>query len=149
MPRAPRRDPAITSRMMAAVHNKDSKAELLLRRTLWALGLRYRKHVRILGRPDIVFGPARVAVFVDGDFWHGNAWRLRGLPSLAAMFPHRTRWWTEKITRNTVRDTKVTATLRREGWRVLRYWESDVLQAPLRVARQIQAVVRRRQRIRR
>ena len=137
-----RRDPAVTSRMMAAVKNKDSEAELLLRTALWRRGLRYRKHAKLMGRPDLVFGPARTAVFVDGDLWHGNAWRLRGLPSLDALFPHRTKWWVRKITRNMERDAEVTAALRREGWKVLRFWESQVLKAPERVAARVAAVVR-------
>jgi DNA mismatch endonuclease (patch repair protein) len=131
--------------MMAAVGNKDSKAELALRRALWSLGLRYRKHASgLMGRPDLVFGPARVIVFVDGDFWHGNAWRLRGLPNLEAQFPHRTRWWVRKINRNIERDAEVTADLRRRGWKVLRFWESQVLDEPEGIASRIAAVVKRR-----
>jgi DNA mismatch endonuclease (patch repair protein) len=132
--------------MMAAVRNKDSEAELLLRGALWRRGLRYRKHARLVGRPDLIFGPARVAVFVDGDFWHGNAWRLRGLPNLAAQFPHRTKWWVKKITRNVERDAEVTAELRRRGWKVLRFWESRVLKAPDRIAARVAAVVKERRR---
>ena len=141
MTRPPRRDPAVTSRMMAAVKNKDSKAELALRRALWKRGIRYRKHVGIMGRPDLVFRPARVVVFVDGDFWHGNAWRLRGLKSIEAMFPHRTRWWVKKIHRNIERDAEVTAALRRDGWKVLRFWESRVLRDADRVAARIALTV--------
>jgi len=132
--------------MMAAVRNKDSKAEVLLRKSLWERGLRYRKHAKLTGRPDLVFGPARTVVFVDGDFWHGNAWRLRGLPNLEAQFPNRRRWWVRKINRNMERDAEVTAALRRDGWKVLRYWESDVLKAPDRVAARVLAVVRARRR---
>lgn len=125
--RPPRqRDPTVTSRMMAAVRNKDSKAEWKIRRRLHAMGVRYRLHHKIVGRPDIVFPRQRIAVFIDGDFWHGNAWRLRGLASLADLFPTRTDWWVAKITRNMERDADVTRTLRLQGWLVLRFWESDV-----------------------
>ncbi|KKM12201.1 hypothetical protein SY88_05000 [Clostridiales bacterium PH28_bin88] len=141
------RDPAITSRMMAAVKNKDSKAELALRSRLWAAGLRYRKHYRGLpGRPDIVFPGTRVAVFVDGDFWHGNAWRLRGLQSLADLFPTRTDWWVQKIERNMVRDQEVTWSIMEAGWTVLRYWESHILDDPDGVAREIIDTVRGKKR---
>jgi DNA mismatch endonuclease (patch repair protein) len=148
MGRPKRRDPAITSRMMAAVRNKDSKAELVLRKALWARGLRYRKHVRMTGKPDLVFGPARVAVFVDGDFWHGNAWRLRNLPNMAAMFPHRTAWWIGKIKRNIERDAEVNSALQRTGWKVLRFWESDILRNPMRIAVEIETTLRQRRRSR-
>lgn len=141
---ANRRNSVVTSRMMAAVKNKDSKAELLLRSALWRRGLRYRKHANLVGRPDIAFVSARTVVFVDGDFWHGNAWRLRALPNLAALFPHRAAWWVRKIERNASRDAEVTAALRREGWKVLRYWESEILRDPDGIARLVTSVVKRR-----
>lgn len=137
------RDPAITSRMMARVKNKDSKAEMILRRRLHALGLRYRLHYKILGKPDIVFPAQRIAVFVDGDFWHGNAWKVRGLNSLSDLFPNRTEWWVTKITRNMERDVEVTRILVQEGWTVLRFWESEVLACPDEAAERIAAQARR------
>ena len=137
------RDPAVTSRMMAAVKNKDSKAELMLRKRLWAVGLRYRKHhPGLVGRPDIVFPGAQVAVFVDGDFWHGNAWRLRGLASLADLFPNRTDWWVHKIERNMQRDREVTDALTEAGWVVARVWESRVLREVDVVAAEVESLVR-------
>src|SRR5690606_26344398 len=91
-------------------------------------GLRYRLHAKdVLGTPDIVIRRRRLAVFVDGDMWHGNAWRLRGLPNLASMFPNRTEWWVAKIERNMQRDREVTERLRADGWTVVRIWESDVI----------------------
>src|SRR3712207_5456925 len=108
------RDPAVTSRMMSRVRNKDSKAELVLRRELHGRGLRYRLHAKdVVGRPDLVNRSRRLAVFVDGDFWHGNPeeWRRRRLPDLAAMFPNRTEWWVAKITANIERDRRVSSEL--------------------------------------
>jgi DNA mismatch endonuclease, patch repair protein len=129
--------------MMARVRSKDSRAELALRRALHAQGLRYRLHAGdVLGRPDLVIRKDRIAVFVDGDFWHGNAWRLRGLPSLEALFPTRTEWWTNKIRRTMERDKEVTATLRSDGWVVLRIWESEVLEDPVSAAGRVMAVIR-------
>ncbi len=122
------RDPVTTSRMMSRVKSKNSKAELTIRRLLHARGLRYRVHyTKVYGRPDIVFTRCRVAVFIDGDFWHGNAWRLRGLPSLAAQFPNRTEWWVAKLERTIQRDIEVSERLSSDGWTVLRFWESDVI----------------------
>jgi DNA mismatch endonuclease, patch repair protein len=117
--------------MMARVRSKDSKGELALRRALHARGVRYRLHASdVTGCPDVVIRKYRLAIFMDGDFWHGNAWRLRGLPSLEAQFPTHTEWWTTKIRRNIERDEQVNAALRAEGWHVLRFWESDVLRDP-------------------
>ncbi len=114
--------------MMAAVRNKDSKAELALRRELHRRGVRYRLHARdVPGCPDLVIRRYRLAVFVDGDFWHGNAWRLRGLARLEDQFPTRTEFWTKKIRRNIERDREVTAALEDAGWTVVRVWESEVL----------------------
>lgn len=125
------RDPRVTSRMMAAVRNRNSKAELALRRELNRVGVRFRLHAKdVAGWPDIVIRKYRLAIFVDGDMWHGNAWRLRGLNSLEELFPHRTEWWVAKIRRNVARDEQVTRSLRDSGWTVVRMWESEVLADP-------------------
>ena len=112
---------------MSRVRSKDTKPEMLLRRALHARGVRYRLHGRdILGNPDLVWRKRKVALFVDGDLWHGNAWRVRGLPSIEALFPTRTDWWTSKIRANEKRDHDVTAQLTERGWTVIRVWESSI-----------------------
>ena len=126
---------------MAAVKNKGSTAELAVRRRLWANGVRYRLNVKLPGKPDLVFPSRRVAVFIDGDLWHGNSWRVRGLPTLEAQFPNRTDWWVSKIKKNMDRDQAVNEQLRAAGWSVLRYWESEVLASPNRVTQEIIAAV--------
>ena len=132
------RDALVTSRMMAAVRSKDSKAEMALRRELHRLGIRYRVHARdVFGCPDIVWRAKKVAVFVDGDMWHGRAWKTRGLSRLEDMFPTNTDWWANKIRGNQRRDRQVTKQLRHDGWRVVRLWESDVLASPPRAARRV------------
>lgn len=124
--------------MMAAVKGKDTKAELELRRALHRRGLRYRLHPSdVPGRPDIVIRSRRLAVFADGDMWHGNAWRLRGLSRLEDMFPNNTEFWTKKIRRNMERDREVTARLRGEGWTVVRIWESEILADPGAAAQKV------------
>jgi DNA mismatch endonuclease, patch repair protein len=120
---------------MAAVRSKHSKAELALRRELHARGLRYRLHAQdVTGHPDIVIRSKRLAVFVDGDMWHGNEHRRRGLSSLADLFPTRTEWWVEKIERNMRRDEEVNERLASAGWTVIRIWESEVLKDPRKAA---------------
>ena len=95
-----RRDPVVTSRMMAAVRGKNTQPELALRKLLFARGLRYRLHDRRLpGCPDVVFPGARLAVFVDGDFWHGQGWKERGLKSYEDQFPTNRNFWVAKIKR--------------------------------------------------
>lgn len=131
---------------MAAVRHKDSKAELALRRELHARGLRYRLHAPdVIGRPDIVIRARKLAVFVDGDFWHGNAHRVRGLERLEDLFPSRTEWWMAKLRRNMQRDREVTKALEGSGWTVVRVWESDVLASPAGVADTVLAAIGRTQ----
>lgn len=137
-----RRDPSVTSRIMRSVRDRDSKAELALRSALHRRGVRYRLHAGdITGRPDLVIRSLRLAVFVDGDFWHGNEHRRRGLARLEDLFPNNTQWWVEKITANVERDRRVTASLEAGGWTVIRLWESDVLADPEAAADRVVAAV--------
>lgn len=125
------RDPAVTSRIMASVRARDTGPELALRRELHKRGLRYRLRSGLLGKPDIVFPGSRVTVFVDGDYWHGNTWRLRGYASLNAYVDTLSNsvFWRAKIDANMARDARVTASLEADGWRVVRLWESDIQRA--------------------
>lgn len=138
------RDPALTSRIMAAVRSRGTKPEIRLQQALRALKRRFRLHPPdVPGSPDIVFPRERVAVFLDGDFWHGRQWRLRGLKSLASQFsrsPNRA-YWIQKITRNVQRDRRTTRGLRRLGWHVVRLWESDLTKNADRCVRRVQRVL--------
>ena len=120
---------------------RDTAPERLLRSSLWRLGLRFRvDYDELSGRPDVAFPGSRVAVFCDGDFWHGRDWRrLRRKLERGA----NGDYWVWKIKRNRERDRRVTRELHRLGWRVLRVWESDVKADPRSVAREIGKVVRR------
>ena len=129
---------------MAAIPAKNTRPEKLLRSHLFRRGMRYRIHVRTLpGKPDIVFPGARVAVFVDGDFWHGLGWKERGLLGLPDQFPTRKEFWVAKITRNVERDREVTAALERQGWLVLRVLTSEVTADVVRVCDMIATEVSR------
>lgn len=120
------RSPKITTKIMSSIPGKDTRPELLLRKSLWSRGLRYRKHYKIKGKPDIVFVKVKLAVFCDGDFWHGNNWRLRGLSSLSEELEGYSSFWREKILRNISRDREVDEYLTSNGWIVLRFWASDI-----------------------
>ena len=124
-----KRDSVLISKIMAAVHSKNTLPEIRLRKALRTLGRRLRSHpLNIPGHPDLVFTKERVAVFVDGDFWHGRQWRLRKLPSLEHQFSESKNrsYWIQKISRNVERDKRTTRELRRLGWTVIRVWESDL-----------------------
>lgn len=128
--------------MMAAVRSKNTRPELALRKLLFARGLRYRVHDRrLVGRPDLVFSGAKLAVFVDGDFWHGGGWKARGLSSFEEQFPSNREFWVAKIKRNVERDRVVNAALADQGWSVFRVLESQVKKDPVRIAVEIAARV--------
>lgn len=113
----------------------ETKCERLLRQALWAAGYRYRKNVADLpGRPDVVFRGARLAVFVDGDFWHGRDWESRRRKLQAGSNPD---YWIAKIQRNMERDRETTSRLESMGWTVLRFWESEVRSGTAEVVQKI------------
>jgi len=114
---------------MRRVKSRDTTPEIAFRKALWAAGVRYRLHRASLpGKPDIVIVRKRLVIFIDGDFWHGNQWKIRGHASLEAQFvaSPKAEYWVPKINRNVRRDKANTAALLHQGWSVLRFWESDI-----------------------
>ena len=115
--------PTKASQMQKQVRRADTAPELALRRALHASGARYRLHQRIVARftADIVFSKKKIAVFVDGCFWHGcprhGQRNFRG--------PNASQW-PEKIRRNKERDCRVTRMATEAGWRVIRIWECEI-----------------------
>lgn len=111
---------------MQANRSEGTKPELALGRLLWSSGLRYRKHPRdVKGRPDFCVKKYRLAIFVDGDFWHGRDWGRR-----KEHFRTNRDFWIRKIERNMSRDVEVTRLLEARGWRVMRFWETDIKKNP-------------------
>ena len=109
--------PEQRSAMMAAVKNKDTKPELVVRKRVFAAGFRYRLHLRKLpGTPDLVLPRYRVAVFVHGCFWHGHDCPKGKLPATNREF------WQEKIGENIDRDRRAVKALERDGWQVVTIW---------------------------
>ncbi len=108
---------------MQAIRSRDTKPELEVRRLLHRLGLRYRVGIApepdLRRRADIVFTRARIAVFIDGCFWHGCP--EHGRPT----FHHNVDYWPAKIAANVVRDADTVDRLRQSGWLVLRFWEHE------------------------
>jgi DNA mismatch endonuclease (patch repair protein) len=126
--------PAKRSSLMSRIRSKNTGPEKAVIAELAALGLSFETHSSDLdGRPDILFRAERLAVFVDGDFWHG--WRF---PLWRHKLSHR---WQEKIAANRARDKRNFRRLRRAEWRVLRIWEHQVEQAlPTCVQRILSAI---------
>jgi DNA mismatch endonuclease, patch repair protein len=134
----PKRKSAIRlskSAQMARVKNRNTDLELLLRRALWATGLRFRVCVKLPGTPDIAFKSARVAIFVDGCFWHGCPIHYRK-PSTNVSF------WQEKLSNNIFRDRRVDDQLTELGFRVMRFWGHEIIENLEGVVEQICSAVK-------
>ena len=111
--------PEQRSYCMSRVKGKDTGIEILVRSELHRRGFRFRKHVKELpGKPDVVFTKAKVAIFIDGDFWHGYRFPV---------WEHKVSdFWKKKISKNRERDTKNHRKLRDMGWTVIRLWQHDL-----------------------
>jgi DNA (cytosine-5)-methyltransferase 1 len=123
------RDSKEISAIMRRVRSQNTTPELRLRRELWAKGLRYKKYsAELPGKPDLVLPAHKLVIFIDGDLWHGNQWRRRGLSKLEDQFQATASksYWLKKIRRNMERDCRATAALVKAGWTVLRFWEKDI-----------------------
>jgi DNA mismatch endonuclease (patch repair protein) len=121
--RAPKASSGVVRKVMQAVRRRDTTPEIVIRRGLFEVGLRYRVNSHPVPtlpiKADVIFPRARVAVFVDGCFWHGCPRHFR-LPRA------NTSWWKEKVEDNVRRDRRNTKLLKRSGWRVVRIWEHEV-----------------------
>ena len=114
--------PEIRKRM-SNVRLKNGKAETILAKRLWHEGYRYRRNYKKLpGSPDIALTTYRVAVFVDGEFWHGENWEER-----KSKLKHNHEYWIEKIEENMARDKRVDGQLQDMGWTTVHFWEKQVL----------------------
>lgn len=111
--------PQQRSYCMSRVKGKDTSLERIVRSKLQKRGLRFRKHLRNLpGKPDIVFPKEKIAIFIDGDFWHGYRF---------PQWEHKLKsFWKNKISATRKRDKRNFAKLRRMGWRVIRIWEHNI-----------------------
>lgn len=112
--------PSQRTKNMKAIRSSETKIEQILRKALWHEGIRYRKNYnKLIGKPDIVITKYKIAIFCDGDFWHGK-------DSCENIIASNKKYWLEKIKKNKERDLETTMALRDNGWTVLRFWESDI-----------------------
>jgi DNA mismatch endonuclease (patch repair protein) len=128
-------DTATRSRMMARIRSRDTVPELLLRRALRSAGFTgYRCHYkRAEGRPDVAFVGRRIAIFIDGAFWHGHPEYF--------VFGKSGYRWDKKIRRNIERDREVNSALYEAGWTVARVWDFEVLADSAAVVRRLRPLL--------
>ncbi len=112
-----------TRKRMSKVMLKGGKAETLLAKALWHQGYRYRKNdKRLPGSPDIAILKHHIAVFVDGEFWHGKDWEAR-----KGRLKRNREYWVDKIEENMARDIRDDQLLMQAGWTPIRFWEKEVI----------------------
>jgi len=109
---------------MKNIRAKDTKIEIILRRALWKKGYRYRKNYKkIPGSPDIALTKYKIAIFCDGEFFHGKDWEILK-PRLENS--NNSVYWINKISRNRERDDEINKRLLFDGWTVIRFWGDDI-----------------------
>jgi len=119
---------------MSRIKGKNSKPEMMLRRELWSKNIRFRLHDRSLpGRPDIVIKKYKMAIFVDGEFWHGFDWKSR-----KEQIKSNRLFWIPKIERNMQKDERTNRALRNMGYTVFRFWSQDIFKNLPTVINQIE-----------
>jgi len=116
---------------MSRIRGKNTGPEVKLRKLLYASGIRgYRIHYNLPGKPDLVFVKRKIAIFIDGCFWHK-------CPVCFQEPETRKEFWRKKISSNVERDKKVNEQLQNEGWTIIRIWEHDVRKNPENILKQI------------
>jgi len=110
------------SKIMGKIRGKNTKPELAFRKALYAAGYRYRiDYKKLIGRPDILLKKHKTAIFIDGEYWHGRNWEKR-----KKKIKTNRDFWVAKIERNMQRDREVNSELERLGYKVFRFWESEI-----------------------
>ena len=124
---------------MSNIRSKDTQIELILRKELWKRGYRYRKNYKKLpGKPDIALTKYKIAIFCDGEFFHGKDWEVRKPKVLTGNNPD---YWIPKIERNMERDNENDKAILAEGWTVIRFWGRDIKKDPDECIRVIEEVI--------
>ncbi len=109
-------------RTMQRIKSTNTSIEIILRKALWNKGVRYRKNSsKILGKPDISIKRIKLAIFCDSEFWHGKNWENK-----KQRLETNKAYWISKIEKNITRDLSVNNELEKQGWTVLRFWETEI-----------------------
>jgi len=125
------------SEIMSKIRSKNTKIEIQLRQKIWAQGMRYRIHCNYLpGKPDLVFPSKKLAVFIDGCFWHK-------CPKCYKKPKSNKDYWLKKAHYNKIKDKRQNKELQDKGWLVLRFWEHDIAKEPDNCLKKIKQYVNR------
>ena len=128
--------PEKRSWIMSRIRSKNTKIDLKMKKILSSLNYRYEMYPGVFGNPDFLVKGRQIAIFCDGDFWHGYKYNEKKKPSK--------KFWKDKIEGNMKRDRRTTQKLRRDGWAVLRFWEHDIEKNPEICIRRIKGKIKER-----
>ena len=121
----------VRSKIMSSIRSKNTQPEIVIRKLIWSKGKRYRIHDRtVYGTPDISNRRKKLAVFIDGCFWHG-------CKKCCTVPQTNTSFWKKKISNNRKRREKVASKLKFDGWKMMEFWEHEVKEYPSQVAYKI------------
>lgn len=124
---------------MKYIHSKNTKIEVILRKALWNAGFRYRKNYdKLPGKPDIALTKYKIAIFCDGEFFHGKDWEVLK-PKLEK--GNNPDFWIKKITRNQQRDDEVNKQLLFMGWIVIRFWGNEIKKNPEQCVKVVEEII--------
>lgn len=124
---------------MKYIHSKNTKIEVILRKALWNAGFRYRKNYdKLPGKPDIALTKYKIAIFCDGEFFHGKDWEVLK-PKLEN--GNNPDFWIKKITRNQQRDDEVNKQLLFMGWTVIRFWGNEIKKNPEQCVKVVEEII--------
>ncbi|MCX5705995.1 MAG: very short patch repair endonuclease [Candidatus Omnitrophica bacterium] len=118
---------------MRKIRSDKTSPEIILQKLLRSKGIKFRRNFRALpGKPDIAILSKKVAIFVDGEFWHGYRWQEKKSKIRA-----NREYWVPKIEKNILRDKQNNKKLKNEGWKVLRFWQQQIIKDPLKCLEKI------------
>ena len=124
---------------MKNIKSKDTRIEVKLRKALWHRGYRYRKNYdKLPGKPDIVLTKYKIAIFCDGEFFHGKDWQAQ---KCRLQKSNNSEYWIKKISRNIERDNEVDRQLLFMGWNIIRFWGKDILKDTERCIKEIEELI--------
>ena len=121
--------PEKRSWVMSRIRGTNTKIDLAMKKALSDMGVKFEMYPKMFGNPDFIIPKEKIAIFCDGDFWHGYKYHDRKKPVK--------KFWRDKIEGNMARDRRISRKLRREGWSVLRFWEHDIMKNPEKYKRRI------------
>jgi DNA mismatch endonuclease (patch repair protein) len=129
---------AVRSNLMRKIKSDKTSPEILLQKLLRKEKIRFKKNCSALaGKPDIAFIDRKLVVFVDGEFWHGYCWEAKKKKIRA-----NRAYWLPKIEKNILRDKQNNKKLKKEGWRVLRFWQQQIIRDPLKCLTKIKKTLK-------